>query len=385
MSQKSLRNIWMVTHRWIGIIGLAAMFLLAVSGCFLVWPDASERLMHGDRFKASAAFDEARLEEYVESARTGLPDGDRISAMSVPPAGSDRSILTGGRPYESGRVGPPPRHRTWIDPGSADVTSTWGLAPDGMWIMHATHGHLIFPGFGRTLVGIFGFILLFSVFTGAWLWWPRNGKILKALRWKRAPDFISNLHHMVGFWSIIPQAVLAFTGAYIVFPAMFGAVVLLVTGNLGGDTGGHDHETAPPITAPAETTQYAASEAVSIAREAGGAGDLTFIAWPTESNPVWMVQFNCRGAESDCAHAVRVNDESGATVIPVEEHDDTIATEVADLMMEVHAGGVGGPIWQIIVFLSGIVLALLSVSGIIMWAQKRGGRVRVKKLRMQRA
>ena len=380
-----MRNVWMVVHRWIGLIGLIAMFILAVTGSALVWPDATERLFHGDRFEATAKFDEERLDEYAATALNSLPSGDRLSAMNVAPVETGRSILFGGKPHPSGRVGPPPRYRSWLDPGSGEVTSSWSLAPDGMWYMHALHGHFAIPHWGRELVGIFGLLLVVSAISGLWIWWPRNGKILKALKWKRAPDFNSNLHHMMGFWSAIPMAVLGFTGAYIVFPAILGTFVLLATGNLGGETGGRDHEAEPPVIASAETTTLLPSEAAAAARAAGGGGQLIFMSWPTQERPVWMVNFDCAATTGTCQRSVLVDDKDGATTIPHDDHQPTVASDVADLMLEVHAGHVGGIIWQLLVFLSGIVLAVLSVTGVIMWASKRQGRIRVKKLRAQRA
>lgn len=379
----ALKKWWVLIHRWIGVIGLVAMIVLAITGSALVWPDSTEKLFHSNRFVATNSFDESRLDEYTEAAIGALPEGDRISAMSIPPNGSDRSILTGGAPHASGRVGPPPRHRAWVDPGTGEATARWGLAPDTMWYMHALHGHFAWPHYGRPLVGIFGFLLLLSAISGVWIWWPKNGKILKAMRWRRAPDFLSNLHHMVGFWSALPMAVLGFTGAYIVFPAMFGTLVLFFSGNLGSETGGRDHEVAPPIVAPAAETLLKPTEVVEIARKTGATGALTFLSWPSEEGASWMTRFDCESSAAKCISAVIINDTDGSAIEPQEEHEESIASDAADLMFAIHAGSVGGPVWQILVFLAGIILTLLSITGVIMWAQKRGARIRMKKLKSQ--
>ena len=76
------------------------------------------------------------------------------------------------------------------------------------------------------MVGWLGWAMFVSSATGLWLWWPRNGAILKALRWRRGPSALFNLHHLIGFWICLPLAVLSLTGIYISFPqtsrAIFG-------------------------------------------------------------------------------------------------------------------------------------------------------------------
>ena len=96
--------------------------------------------------------------------------------------------------------------------------------------LHVFHGSLMVPGLGRKIVGWLGWAMLVSALTGIWLWWPRNGAVLRAFRWRRAPLTSSNLHHQIGFWISIPLAVLAFTGAWISFPQTFRGVVAAATG-----------------------------------------------------------------------------------------------------------------------------------------------------------
>jgi len=60
---------------------------------------------------------------------------------------------------------------------------------------------------GRRIVGWAGVGMLIQSLTGIRLWWPRNGNVLRALRWTRSPRFTFNLHNMLGFWISIPRAV----------------------------------------------------------------------------------------------------------------------------------------------------------------------------------
>ncbi|MCI4645969.1 MAG: PepSY domain-containing protein [Hyphomonadaceae bacterium] len=383
-----LRQTWLFLHRWTGLIGLVGMAILGLTGSALVWPDKTEELIYGGRFSGQPAGQLLSVDEYTASAMAALPEGDRISAMRLP-VDNSQAVLVGGAPHKVNRVGPPARHRVWLNPQTGELTASAGLGADFMWYMHAYHGHFGMKGLGRDLVGIFGFVLCFSVFTGVWLWWPKNGDLKKAIRWKRSPSQLSNLHHMVGFWSAVPMMILAFTGAYIVFPAFFGFFVSLATGQLGAESGGRGHGAEPPIIPPAEITALAPSEAAGLAlREAGG-GQVAFMAWPTEARPVWAVEIACEtelpDAHEPCRQMFQVEDTTGLVRRPPPEDAPSAAQSAATLMDEIHAGHVGGPVWQIIIFLAGFILTALSLTGIYMWWKMRAGRIRVQALRRERA
>jgi uncharacterized iron-regulated membrane protein len=53
----------------------------------------------------------------------------------------------------------------------------------------------------------------------------------------------------------------------------------------------------------------------------------------------------------------------------------------ARLMRRLHDGTGMGPIWQTLIFLGGIIPAILAVTGIMMWLRVRSARVRREKRR----
>jgi hypothetical protein len=89
-------------------------------------------------------------------------------------------------------------------------------------VLHVLHGSLMVPGVGRQIVGWVGLFMLVSCLTGMWLWWPVTGSVRRGFRWRRQPGFNANLHHQLGFWVLVPLAMLSFTGVWISFPQAFG-------------------------------------------------------------------------------------------------------------------------------------------------------------------
>jgi uncharacterized iron-regulated membrane protein len=223
-------------------------------------------------------------------------------------------------------------------------------------IMHVLHGSLMVPGVGRQIVGWVGVAMLLSSLTGLWLWWPLKGGFRRGLRWRRQPTTSANLHHQGGFWIALPLAILSLTGAWISFPAFFG--------QLAGDAAGPSpaERMRRMAAQPLATTRLAPDQVLAAsARHAAGA--LSQISWPTQPAGEWKVSYRRAGSPAE----VTVADATGAAKPPRPAQPETTAR----LMRRIHDGTGMGRLWQIIIFVGGIIPAALAVTGIIMWLNVR--------------
>ena len=108
-----------------------------------------------------------------------------------------------------------------VNPETAEVLDTARGGGGAVQVLHVLHGSLQIPNVGRQIVGWVGVFMLISCLTGIWLWWPVTGSVTRGFRWKRQPSFNANLHHQMGFWVLIPLAMLSATGVWISFPQTF--------------------------------------------------------------------------------------------------------------------------------------------------------------------
>lgn len=77
---------------------------------------------------------------------------------------------------------------------------------------------------GKAITGISNLVFLFIVFSGFYLWWPRTWTWtqFRQVLWFRgglagkARDF--NWHHVIGYWSLVPLAIIVWSGAVIGYP-----------------------------------------------------------------------------------------------------------------------------------------------------------------------
>ena len=77
---------------------------------------------------------------------------------------------------------------------------------------------------GKVITGVSNLIFLFIVMSGFYLWWPRTWTWtqFRQVLWFRnglsskARDF--NWHHVIGYWSLVPLAVIVWSGSVIGYP-----------------------------------------------------------------------------------------------------------------------------------------------------------------------
>lgn len=359
MTKQAWRRTWFQVHKWIGLLLAVLIIPISLTGSALVWHDALDRTANPQRFAING---DALLtpDAYLAAARTVLKPGDRVAQLTLPDHGGP-VVIAASPPRVAGppRGGPPQRTNVYLDPPTARVLEVASSGGGLVRFLHVMHGSLQIPGLGRSIVGWIGVAMLLSSFTGLWLWWPQVGKWTKGLRWRRHRDTDTNLHYLLGFWVALPLFVLSLTGAWISFPGFFGA--LSGQAAAAGRGAGPDRAAmarARPLEAPAQPV----SRVIASAEAFADGGTLRSVAWPTDISPDWTVTYAGEGAR-----AVKVADDTGtATAAPARAQSG-----VARLMRRIHDGTGMGIVWQVIIFLGGVLPAILAVTGIIMWWRAR--------------
>jgi uncharacterized iron-regulated membrane protein len=351
-TQVRLRQAWFQVHKWLGLILAPLVIVVSLTGSALVWHDWVDGAINPQR-SASAAPEQAPS-IYADAAREALRPGETLLSLTFP-AVEGAVIATAAR-ADSPAGRRPVRTQLWLDPADGQVLDRAASNEGAMLFLHVLHGSLWVPGLGRKIVGWIGVAMLASSLTGLWLWWPFKGGFARGLRWKRMPTTSGNLHHQGGFWIALPLAVLSFTGAWISFPAFFGAL----SGEASGPPRGAARNfNAAPVASPLLTPDGAVDAARPAAAE-----PLRTLAWPTAPDAQWSVTFG------DVRSPFKVHDASGKVTPPTPPPAETTAR----LMRRIHDGTDMGPVWQTIVFLGGLIPAGLAVTGVMMWL--RGRKVR---------
>jgi uncharacterized iron-regulated membrane protein len=358
-----LRALWFQVHKWIGLSLAILIVPIALSGAFLVWHDALDAAVNPQRYAVTGGAGVLPPAAYAAAARAALGPGERVASIRYGEQDAGPVLVSTIRPGE----GRPVRTTVWLDPASGRVLDTAPADGGLIRFIHVLHGSLTVPGVGRQVVGWVGIFMFVSCLTGIWLWWPITGSVRRGWRWKRQNSTSANIHHLVGFWVLLPLAMLSFTGFWISFPGVFGAF-----------EASQPKANAPPDRAralralPLEASAMTADQALAAARPLATGAPVS-IGWPTDQAPAWKIAFAREGGAAEVA----VEDATGEVTPPRPPRPDTNAR----LMRRLHDGDGMGSVWQALIFLGGIIPAILAVTGIIMWLRSRGWRAALAKKR----
>jgi hypothetical protein len=185
--------------------------------------------------------------------------------------------------------------------------------------------------------------------------------VRRGFRWKRHPNLDNKLHYILGFWISLPLFVLSLTGVWISFPQVFAG---FDEPQMGPDRGAMMR--AKPLAAPATPLALAVEHALAAAP-----GRVAAVTWPTDLKAVWAIDV---APGKGRPASVGVSDADGVAKVAPPQPQAPQGTSWARLMRQIHDGGDTPFIWQLIIFLGGLIPAVLAVTGIVMWRRARGWR-----------
>ena len=249
---------------------------------------------------------------------------------------------------------------------------TGEILGDRPWLtfMKATrlfHMELLAGKIGKEVTGYLAIFLTLSIVIGVVLWWPKNGKYKRALQVKSSsgtPRLMRDLHNVAGMYFLIVLAMVCVTGLTIIFPRQAQWVVEWVM-------------PAPPtnpisLSEPQETKVSLQRAANAV--EAGYPGAVpTRIEIPQTDRGVYS--FRIEPANLDYTiytSVVYVDQFTGEIVSAFDPVTQATARSLIGLWsIYSHNGQIYGMPGRILVFGSGLSIALLFGTGLYIWLRKR--------------
>ena len=347
------RQLWLTIHLWLGI-GLALLLVpISLSGSLLVWHDHLDAMVSPGRYAATVR---SAVACFGADEDRGGENRSRICALDCPISRRRRMADRGFGPRSPHRTGrPTPVLSVYLDPPTGRVLDVVNFRDSLIGFLHRFHENLTIPEYsGRAIVGWAGVGMLILSLTGIYLWWPRNGGFLLGLRWRRGPTLPLNLHHLFGFWIAIPLAVVSATGIYLGFPQQARDLLSSVASITPQQRGGFN---VPLL----RTVNLTVDAALDAAIKADPGSQPAAIFAPTQQNNAWRVQL--RSPNMAGVMTVLVDDRTGAASKSAQLSGDRIALWIR----WIHEGSHSGTIWQVIVFVCGLLPTLFTITGIMIW------------------
>ncbi len=364
------RKLWLNVHLFLAL-GVGFIFaILGFTGSVCVYREAIDELLNPQLVVEEAQGGYQSLDQIMASVRKEHPDRHGEWTLEMPR--STNGVMTAwfDKPRETyfERYAP---LMVSVNPYTAEVVANrfWGQTLS-TWLLDL-HTQLQFDQAGWNIVGYCGLLLLMSVFSGLYLWWPGVEKIWSALKVQVRSGLMRllfDLHRMMGLLSAAALLLLAFTGFHLSFPS--------VLENLSGSTGMAHGETGRAITSTAIPNDHPTllEAAEFVARGPFPKAELRRVTTPDGNSGVYRVNLRQKG---------EVNQRHPYTTVWVDRWSGQIkeARNPAEFsqgetfitwMWPLHTGEALGAIGRFCWFLAGQSLFFLYISGLMRWLHRKG-------------
>lgn len=341
--------------------------LISLTGSFLVFYQAIDEWLNPERRTVVASGPYRSFEDMVAAARAARPDLPGPYGLFLPQARP--GVVEAWFKTTAGEAGHGQDIEVAIDPYRAEVLNrgrVWGRTVVSF--IYEVHQAWLLDEVGEAVVGCVGLLLVLSIGSGVYLWWPKAGRYRQAITFNPQGSGIRryyDLHKLSGIAGSLVLLVLAFTGLYLEFP---NYVVPLVKALL-------------PV--PVETERYSTviqdarpipvDRAVAIAMQRLPDSELKWIGLPQQAGDAFQVGLRrpeeVRRTSSD---SVVWLDQYSGEVLHVRDWRQLTAGEtVLAWLFPLHNGEAFGLTGQWIVFFTGFIPLVLYVTALRMWWLKR--------------
>ena len=218
--RKSVRQLWLAIHLYVGLFLGGVLVLLGLTGSALVFYLEIDRALNPEIAIHRLAATPPSVQAVFQAITNRYPERQGSWRIEMP--------LTESTPFMARYYSPPERTGRMfapvmltLDPQTLAVTSSryWG---DYVmtWLFDLHYTFLLESG-GQTAVGVAGLFMAASLLSGLYLWWPSASRFLRAIRpiLRRGVVLRTyDLHVLAGWYGGLVLLVLALSGSALALP-----------------------------------------------------------------------------------------------------------------------------------------------------------------------
>lgn len=368
-------------HRYAGLAIAIFLAVAGLTGSIIVFYQEIDRALNPELFSVpvsqAAPLSPSTLAAHVEQQ---LP-GSHVTLLSVPAPGRATEL------WVEATGSALPYNQVFADPVSGEVLGKrlWGEAGISraalMPMLYLFHYSLKLPGvWGVWLMGLIGCLWTLDCFTAFALTLPRGTPFWR--KWKTSWSIKRNagayrlnfdLHRAGGLWLWGLLLMLATSGVALNLPEQIFRPLLKTVTTLSPTL----HDLRPPRHY-AHTPLISFDDALRLGRQHAAEGDFVpqwlFREKEHASVGVGYGAYGDKGTDGFGLSYLIFDDRTGALIFKQEAGKGRIADIYAGMQYQLHSGRILGWPGRILICLSGIAVAVLSITGVVIWLKKRKAR-----------
>lgn len=364
------RATWLKVHVYLALTAGFFFALMALTGSLSVYREELDSLFNPKLTVEQPAGKRQSLDTILAAVQKAHPDRYGSWTLEMPRSPDGMITAWFDKPRETFFELHAPLMVS-VNPYTAEVVANrfWGQTFT-TWLLDL-HTQLGMDQSGWNAVGVLGFMLMVSIVSGVYLWWPGWNGIFAALTVRHTLGLMRlafDLHKLVGLCSAAILLLLAVTGINLSFPGILESLVG-ASGMAHGETGKAIISTARPNKHPTllESAEF-------VARAPFPRAELRRVTTPTGDSGVYRINLR-QGSEINQRHpytTVWVDRWSGQMKEIRDPSKFSIGETLMTWLWPVHTGEAFGALGRFLWFLSGISLFALYVTGVVHWLYRHG-------------
>ncbi len=365
-----LRSAWFKVHVYLALsIGLF-LALIGLTGSLSIYREEIDIFLNPQLMIERPQGKYQSLDKMIAAVKAVHPDRYGVWTLEMPRISSGMVTAWYDKPRETFFELYAPLMVS-VNPYTAEVVASrfWGQTVS-TWLLDL-HTQLRFGRWGWNVVGILGLLLIISITTGFYLWWPGLNRIWSSIIVRYHDGMIQlvfDLHRVIGLLSTLALLLLASTGFLLSNPSVLEALSG-APGMVHGETGRNITSTAIPNNHPASL-----AAAAFVAQGPYPRAQLRRVSVPVGDTGIYRINLR-QTSEINKRHpftTVWVDRWSGQIK---EVRDPTRFSQsetFSTWIWPLHTGEALGDAGRFVWFLAGQSLFLLYISGLLRWLYKRG-------------
>ena len=331
-------------HRIGGVAAGLLLLILGVTGSVMAFSGEIDCLLHPSLFKVVPDGQPLSLSQLASSAASVLHAGESIEiCLPSTKADTSDSFVVFAAHHRIPR-------QIFVDQYTGRVLGSLSAVrfTSIMKTLHSIAG----------VLGCSSIILVFMVFSGLYLWWPR--KQIKIGLSGDVQRLSFDLHNSIGLFASLFLFLFAITGIYMVFGPPAYAI------------------TSTPVTQPAFTTPHVGLKPVSLdlvvtaAKDALQGATVLWIVIPRQPSEAYFVKMRFPEDRSDNgSSAVWIDQFSGKVLTVANSRSVPLKNKIQSLSRAIHTGAVFGDRGRAFAAFMSLVLVLQTLTGLLLWWNRR--------------
>lgn len=415
-----MREFFVTVHRWAGLFTAVFLLIAGLTGALISWDHELDEWLNPHLYTATE--DGAPLPplELVRRFEALHPQGKVTSFQLAFEKGHTADLFVEPRvDPRTGELFKLDYNQAFVDPASGAVVGKryWGRislnSEDILPFLYKLHYSMHIPDFnnfdrwGIWFMGIVGIVWMFDCFVGLYLTLPKRRREGRALfapagfgredvaewwrRWqpawmiKRGASAYRlnfDLHRAFGLWLWLMLLIIAFTSISMNLNEEVVRPILSKISTLTPDVS--DGREEAPLNRPiAPDVPFSnAIETAVVEREKRSWQEPPGSTWYDQSHGIYGVSFFEAGDDHGSAgmgvKTLYVDGKTGAVLGDSVPWKGTAADIFMQLQFPIHSGRIAGVPGRVFLSFMGLVIAMLSLTGIVIWFRKRQARLRVR-------